>query len=152
MDRITRKEAKIAGLKRFYTGPCKYGHEAERYTATGQCVECARLKCPAKSKRYYARHKAQMNAASRAFQLMKNFGLTPEAYDVMLLAQSGVCACCGRGQGAKRLHVDHDHATGRVRKLLCARCNTAIGQLEHPLRPVWEAYLASFPGDTDIEC
>lgn len=37
----TRREAAEAGLKRFYTGkPCKFGHDAERFTTTGGCVKC----------------------------------------------------------------------------------------------------------------
>jgi hypothetical protein len=40
---ISRADAKAFGLKRFYTGqPCIRGHDAERYTASGACVECVR--------------------------------------------------------------------------------------------------------------
>jgi hypothetical protein len=46
--------------------------------------------------------------------------------DAMLHAQHGVCAIC---QTAPAVHVDHDHRSGRVRGLLCFRCNAAIGQL-----------------------
>jgi len=43
--------------------------------------------------------------------------------------QDGVCAICGEPPGGrwKKLHVDHDHETGRVRALLCVSCNRALG-------------------------
>ena len=62
--------------------------------------------------------------------LLRKYGLTPESYDRILDSQGGVCAFCGssnpgraygRVQGS--LCVDHDHATGRVRALLCVTCN-----------------------------
>ena len=41
---MTRKEAKEAGLPRFFSGkPCLRGHLTERHTSSNQCVECARL-------------------------------------------------------------------------------------------------------------
>jgi hypothetical protein len=40
-DPITRTDAAAFGFKRFYTGkPCRWGHVAERYTSSGNCVEC----------------------------------------------------------------------------------------------------------------
>ena len=49
----------------------------------------------------------------------------------MLAAQGGVCALCHRPPLAgKTLHVDHDHATGRVRGVLCFTCNNALGDFE----------------------
>lgn len=51
---------------------------------------------------------------------------TPEQYDDLLNEQGGVCAVCKRPPGAKRLAVDHDHSTGRVRGLTCFRCNKFI--------------------------
>lgn len=62
------------------------------------------------------------------------YGITPEDYDLMLRAQGGVCAICGEAEASdatgKRLAVDHCHATGRVRGLLCANCNQGIGQFK----------------------
>lgn len=59
-------------------------------------------------------------------QLKTHYGITKADYDAMLLAQGGVCAICER-QSQKTLHVDHCHATGRVRGLLCCGCNVGRG-------------------------
>lgn len=65
--------------------------------------------------------------------LWLNYGITPDEYLRLLEEQCGVCAICGgqpdHGRGAKngRFAVDHHHESGRVRGLLCTRCNTAIG-------------------------
>ena len=58
-------------------------------------------------------------------QLWK-YGLTEAAYNSMVLAQTGRCAICLR---PSNLVIDHDHATGAVRALLCGNCNTALGLL-----------------------
>jgi hypothetical protein len=58
----------------------------------------------------------------RAAQL----GVTDAEYDRLLAAQGGGCAICGNPPKTRRLHVDHDHKTGRVRGLLCHRCNRAL--------------------------
>jgi hypothetical protein len=64
---------------------------------------------------------------------LRRYGLTADQYDAMLEKQNGVCLLCadppkGEGHGASsRLHVDHDHETGKVRALLCNNCNRAIG-------------------------
>ncbi len=57
----------------------------------------------------------------------KTFGITLAQYDEMMLAQGGGCAICHEQPTKKRLAVDHDHATGEVRGLLCFSCNIAIG-------------------------
>ena len=66
----------------------------------------------------------------RAGYLRRKFGISVEQYDEMLAAQGGVCALCGRPptEGIS-LHVDHEHETGAIRKLLCFRCNNALGDL-----------------------
>jgi Recombination endonuclease VII len=38
-------------------------------------------------------------------------------------ANGEFCAICGNGPKTRRLHIDHDHKTGRIRGLLCFRCN-----------------------------
>ena len=70
----------------------------------------------------------------------------------MLEKQLHACAICKEPESqiswgkTKRLAVDHDHKTGKVRGLLCQRCNTTLGRYEDDLY-VWEnfiAYLSSF--------
>jgi hypothetical protein len=66
------------------------------------------------------------------YKLFVNYGLRLGQYDEMLTAQGGVCAICGGvNKSGKKLAVDHDHESGRVRGLLCTNCNTAIGKLGH---------------------
>jgi hypothetical protein len=73
------------------------------------------------------------SGVKRKSRLKTTYGLTAGAYDAMVDAQGGKCASCGRPPSDEdrggRLAVDHDHRTGRVRGLLCVRCNTALGLL-----------------------
>jgi hypothetical protein len=55
------------------------------------------------------------------------YGVTPEQYDTMWLLQDGKCAICKEPDPNKSLSVDHDHVTGKARKLLCCDCNFVIG-------------------------
>lgn len=65
---------------------------------------------------------------SRNGKLRRAYGLEPAEYVSMLQRQGGVCLICGTDQpGAKSFCVDHDHATGVVRGLLCNDCNVGLG-------------------------
>lgn len=62
------------------------------------------------------------------------YGITEAQYELMLKSQNGVCAICGRSETSKhqngkikRLSVDHNHKTYKIRGLLCQCCNAAIG-------------------------
>lgn len=59
--------------------------------------------------------------------MLKKKGITVSDYDRMFVEQHGVCAICEQPELTRRLSVDHNHATGKVRGLLCHRCNVAIG-------------------------
>lgn len=79
--------------------------------------------------------KAHRRKQDRGYSLKKLYGITMEDYERMLDEQHGGCAVCGTPPGARRLHVDHDHETGKVRSLLCNGCNAALGHLkEDPAR------------------
>lgn len=66
--------------------------------------------------------------AGREYNLKKKYGLTTSDYERMVDAQGGACALC-EVVPEDRLVVDHCHQTGRVRALLCGRCNSGIGFL-----------------------
>lgn len=60
-----------------------------------------------------------------------SYGLKDDDYKKMRQAQQDRCSICLRHESQfKGLVVDHDHATGRVRGLVCAGCNTMLGQIE----------------------
>jgi hypothetical protein len=64
----------------------------------------------------------------RRWELKSKYGLTLDQWFDMLDAANNVCEICGFA--AETLCVDHDHATGKVRGVLCRKCNRAIGQFD----------------------
>lgn len=77
-------------------------------------------------------HNDPKNANKILTQRLQKYGITAEQYNQMFATQDGVCAICGRPPKTKRLHVDHDHKTGKIRSLLCMMCNTKLGIIENP--------------------
>jgi hypothetical protein len=68
--------------------------------------------------------------ADRRSHLKRKYG-TIEQYDAMLEAQGGGCCICRRPPREDiSLHVDHDHSTGKVRGILCFRCNNALADFQ----------------------
>lgn len=125
---------------------CKYGHT--EFYKSGKCILCRR----AANARYQKRHPEKVNAMHRAykaknsqkvrdygrrFEYLHDFGITIEDYNKMFDEQKGYCAICQRHQSTfkRRLAIDHDHLTGKVRGLLCDPCNRGMGMLkEHNLQ------------------
>jgi transcription elongation factor Elf1 len=66
-------------------------------------------------------------AAARARAQRRSYGITPDVYEEMYADQMGECLICGRYHDV--LCIDHCHATGKIRGLLCRSCNSGIGQL-----------------------
>lgn len=79
-----------------------------------------------------ASHKRRYTTEWRWAQGLRRYGLTAETFATMLVDQGGRCAICRTDAPlgkSNRWHVDHCHATGVVRGLLCAGCNVGIGHL-----------------------
>jgi hypothetical protein len=87
------------------------------------CKQCDR-------ERVKKRHKENPER-TRNNDLKRNYGITLDEHTQMYENQNGVCAICkGVGDGKwKKLCVDHDHETGKVRQLLCRNCNMVLGQV-----------------------
>lgn len=83
---------------------------------------------------YYKKNTAKMRESARASGLRCYFNLSVEDYENMYRAQNGVCAICSKlCISGRRLAVDHDHATGQIRGLLCYRCNSGLGYFKDSL-------------------
>jgi len=78
------------------------------------------------------------SALPHAQLLKREYGMTPADYEALLRRQAYRCAICRRPETKRssktgepfRLAVDHDHVTGKVRGLLCHRCNQIVWALE----------------------
>lgn len=84
-----------------------------------------------------AKWRAANPEADKRKYLFRKFNITLEEYKNLLEEQGGVCAICGEKErvvrraksGQEMLAVDHCHETGKIRGLLCFKCNTGIGAL-----------------------
>lgn len=96
------------------------------------------------SDKHYKDNTEKHKASSRKSQLKIKYGITPEQYELMSAQQDGLCAICKRppqdSDARKvRLEVDHDHTTGKIRKLLCHGCNVALGLFQDSSGIVYRA-------------
>lgn len=73
--------------------------------------------------------------------LKRTYGITLEEYNRLFAEQNGRCAICGISQLelTKRLCVDHDHETGKVRGLICNMCNGGLGYFKDSLTSLEKA-------------
>jgi hypothetical protein len=81
--------------------------------------------------------------------LKRNFGITLSDYNQMRFEQDNCCFICGRHEDEFPLHqlfVDHDHITGKIRKLLCNNCNSILGHARDDVNVLYKAvaYLKLF--------
>jgi len=126
----------LSARKRRAEDPVKFGKYQKQY----YCANRARIlgvhhayrkankgKISDYGKRYQERNKER---AYRAM-LKRRYGISLEAYNLLLARQGGVCAIChGEQINNKQFAVDHDHVDGTVRGLLCHHCNVAIGSFQ----------------------
>lgn len=114
---------------RIMANPEKAAKQQERrrayYTANrDRCIEL--------EKRWRRENPERVRFNDRNKGLVRKYGITEHDYQRMHEKQGGLCVICGNPEKAKnrRLAVDHCHGTGRIRGLLCGRCNGALGWFE----------------------
>ena len=110
--------------------PSQHG-ERLHYRRGCRCVFCI------KANTLYGREdrKKRNKQCFRNSHLKSNFGISLDQYNQKLEQQQGLCAVCHKTEtkanqfGIVALAVDHDHTTGKIRGLLCMKCNRALGML-----------------------
>lgn len=113
-------------------------HKTAKDGLRGYCKPCRN----AAQSLYYQKHKLERRSYDQAYyrrnpdkwrdeQLRRKFGITIENYRIILDQQDGKCLICLRSAadfpGQRWLAVDHCHATGQIRGILCHSCNRAVG-------------------------
>lgn len=130
-EKPCRKCGVVKPLEAFSLSRGAQGTQREVYRSN--CKECQ----AAVARAWFHANKERAKENRHRHALKSTYGITPEEYLAMHAAQGGVCAICGQDEpgahgrtGTKfKLSVDHCHDSGRVRGLLCQRCNRAIGLL-----------------------
>jgi len=110
-------------------------------------------------KSYYERNKEKVKAKVKEYRknpdvkfkhglvrLRKETGMSSdeihEWYNKQFAEQNGCCMICGLHESEikTRLHIDHNHETGKLRALLCPACNLGIGSLQDDAELCLAAY------------
>ena len=96
--------------------------------ATLRAKQNLRLEILAREAKFQQR--SIQHKASNRWKIKQLYGLDFEQFERMKAQQNYVCAICSKhnaGTKYRELSVDHDHKTGKVRALLCGKCNSGLG-------------------------
>ncbi len=127
----------------------------------GHCKECQKTK----SHDFYIKNKEKRNKQTRVWRksnpkrlktierraTLKKHGVALEEYEFLLKRCGNRCVICNEKETRKNqygitpLSVDHDHKTGKIRGLLCNRCNRVLGMVKDDLNILTE--MKSYLGD-----
>jgi hypothetical protein len=114
-----------------YCRDCWRAKRREAYERTGRTFSKACAVCRKAREADDRAHGSYCRECWRGYLRERAYGITKAQFEAMLAAQDHVCAICKsngtNGRTGRTLHVDHDHITGRNRKLLCDNCNLGIG-------------------------
>lgn len=94
-------------------------------------------KCNARTTSWRIRNPDKYKKSERIRHLRAKYKISLEDYNKLFVAQKGVCAICKRLDASKAaselapLCVDHCHETGKVRGLLCHKCNRDLASIEN---------------------
>ena len=100
------------------------------------CKECIKAE-PLTEER-----KQKMREYGRDYHLKTQYNMTREEHNKMLASQNHKCAICGIDEKEavkQKLYVDHCHATGNIRELLCHSCNAALGLMKDSIQTLTKA-------------
>lgn len=126
-----------------YCNTCKETKPITEFVKTKQtksgvvsnCKTCRNAYAKRRRETNYEFVRATEKESHRKYRLLYMYGITREEYDQKLANQNNCCAICGThvSNTKRALAVDHDHVTGKVRDLLCGKCNTGLGQFKDSL-------------------
>lgn len=125
-----------------YIKPCKVCKEIKSLDMFQKAIEnkdrhtntCR--SCLSKRARLYRQANYEKVAnIMRDSQRKSKYGITKDQYLEMVVNQNYCCGICGKSPENKvdiykSLSIDHDHESGKIRGLLCSKCNTAVGLLK----------------------
>ena len=86
------------------------------------------------------------NEKTKEYQFQTQYGIAYGDRDVMIASQDGKCmVCLNKFKNGKDSHVDHCHKTGKIRAILCAKCNPGLGYFDDDIEKLQRAieYLKS---------
>jgi hypothetical protein len=136
------------------TDVCKNGHlkTPDNVDARNRCKICYHISCKRwrdknrdkknkDSNDYYYNNKEKVKLTIERARLKRQYGITVDDYNEMVSAQQNVCDICGKQETERsnKLSIDHNHATGLVRKLLCHKCNRGIGSFDENVETLQNA-------------
>lgn len=112
--------------------PCPKGHY-RKFVTTNNCIDCGLVN-----------NKKRADQAKWS-RVKKEYGLSQIEVEEMLAKQNFECEIC-KASIKTKYHIDHCHKTGKVRSLLCSKCNQAIGLLDEDQSKIQNAadYLKRF--------
>lgn len=88
---------------------------------------------PSSLKDKYGKCKECSSLLSKKSFILSKYKLNSDDYSALIKEQNNVCKICGKQESGvfrgkqKRLSVDHNHITGKIRGLLCSSCNVGLG-------------------------
>jgi hypothetical protein len=111
---------------------CKSAYQREQNALIPRAERTRRAKAGRARKNASAELRQRYLARHALYSLKSRYGITSEDVQELLEIQKRCCAICEcsleKQEGRKNImHIDHDHATGRVRGLLCQCCNSGLG-------------------------
>lgn len=119
-----------AGVNENWCGKCSCFKDVSEFSRsrdrsnglTSICKKCASI-------RFKKGYNSELKSKHWEKRLTRLYGISAQEYSSLLERQNGFCAICKKKTKTK-LAVDHCHKSGKVRGLLCFRCNSTLGKVE----------------------